>query len=511
MHDNDTTQTSPISRLFEQGPPALGLTVLWHPEMNRIGEQLIGPCGPGELSLQRYAPLFYAPGAAEGLPLGWQTIARAGLRIRREEDDSLWLCPPDSRMAIELDGLPVLAPMHVPAARIEAGAVLGLGGAVLLCLHWLRQLPRANPLPGLLGVSAGMQRIRDQVLQVGPTDLTVLLLGETGSGKERVAQALHAASARAALPLVAVNMATLSESLAAAELFGASRGAYTGAQQARRGYFAEAGDGTLFLDEIGDAPASVQPMLLRVLENGEYRPLGSSKVETSQARLIAATDRDLQATGFNQPLLRRLEAFVIRIQPLRQRREDIGLLIRQVLLASEATLVMPLPLLTALCRYDWPGNVRQLQHVVGRALQLLAAEDAAGLAALLRELCNAATSPDVVTATPRPERVVPSALHEQTLIGALRRNRWRIQQAASDLGISRPSLYALIAASNAICKPDQLDEMKLRAAFEASGQTLDACADHLQAPREALRRRLNQFGLLKQGVGASGGRLDGDQ
>ncbi|MFS2021638.1 sigma 54-interacting transcriptional regulator, partial [Massilia sp. CT11-108] len=141
----------------------------------------------------------------------------------------------------------------------------------------------------------------------------------------------------------------------------AARGAYTGAQE-RRGLFAEADGGTLFLDEIGNAPASVQPMLLRVLEGGDYRPLGASQDRKTTARLIAATDQDLDAAAFNQALLRRLEGFALQLPPLRARREDIGVLIVHLLQAHGAQPVLPLELVVEIACYDWPGNIRQLGH-----------------------------------------------------------------------------------------------------------------------------------------------------
>ncbi|WP_317201934.1 sigma-54-dependent transcriptional regulator, partial [Janthinobacterium sp.] len=379
--------TSVLASLSQASAPLLGLTILWHPLAERVGQQFIGPGGAGDVELSRFLPLFRKLGG-EGAPLGERSVTREPLLLRRDAEDGVAISVPHSRMVVELNGEVIAARAHVTRAQIESGAVLALGGAIVLCLHWMRALPKANALPGLLGVSGAAIRMRDLIRQVAATDLSVLLLGETGTGKEIAAQAIHAAGKRAGAPLVSVNMAALNEALAAADLFGAVKGAYTGAQQARQGLFAEAADGTLFLDEIGDTPAAIQPMLLRVLESGEYRPLGARVNLRSAARLIAATDQDLETMAFNQPLLRRLEAFVIRVPALRERREDIGLLILHFLreweTATGEAAAPPAALVAQLCRHDWPGNLRQRAHVVRRICIGLRAGEAPAFAALVR-------------------------------------------------------------------------------------------------------------------------------
>ncbi|MFC4160689.1 sigma 54-interacting transcriptional regulator [Chitinimonas lacunae] len=507
MSDADKTLTSPIDTALQRGPKAVGLTLLWHPELDRIGEQAIGPNSAGELALHRYAPLFFAPGAAEGQPLAAQTISRSALQLCRHPDDSLTLRPGSGRMRVEVDGQAIDEEITLSRERLYRGVVVGLGGTVLLCLHWLTTLPRPNMLGGLVGVSSAMVALRDLIQQVAATEMPVLLLGETGCGKELVARAIHDTSRRAGAPLVAVNMAALGESLAAAELFGATRGAYTGAQTARQGLFAEAGAGTLFLDEIGDTPPSVQPMLLRVLETGEYRPLGASRSEVTRARLIAATDRDLGPGNFNQPLLRRLEALVIRLAPLRQRREDIGLLLAHLLPEPKARHAASLPwsFLTELCCYDWPGNVRQLGHIVRQAVMQCERGGIPELAELTGEAQPLPVPSEAIAATPsapgsnrpsRPQRLPPSELSEQQVIDALDRSGWCIQTAAKELAISRPTLYALIGRNSRIRDPEGLSQQELAQALADSGQRVEDCARSLQVPREALRRRLRHLGLI---------------
>jgi transcriptional regulator with AAA-type ATPase domain len=487
--DPDHTLTSLLAPR-QDAPRLLALTILWHPDAERIGEQFIAPSA--EVAVGRFAPPFAAPAGA-ALPLGHRCVAREPLRLHCRPDGQVALAPPASRMHLAVDGAAVGAPLLLAAARLDAGVVLGLGGAVLLCLHWMDRLPDGADMPALLGVSSAAIRLRGQIRQAAATDLPVLLLGETGSGKEVAARAIHAAGARRAEPMVAVNMATLNEALAAADLFGAEKGAYTGALAARPGWFAEAGAGTLFLDEIGNAPAPIQPMLLRVLESGEYRPLGARRDARSQARLIAATDQDLAAGGFNQPLLRRLEGFVIRLPPLRERRADIGLLIRQVLRGwaargGAAAPALPAAFVDQLCRHDWPGNVRQLAGAVQRALL----DVDAGLAPRL----DAPAAPPA----PGPAGAAPAArarlaeLSPQAVLDALQHNGWRIRAAALALGVSRPSMYKLIDAhpdirSLAAIAPEEID-----AALARHGPDALRCAAALRTPSEPLRRHLRRRG-----------------
>ncbi|WP_051077307.1 sigma 54-interacting transcriptional regulator [Janthinobacterium sp. HH01] len=483
--------------------PLLGLTILWHPDSARIGQQWIGLDRPGIVALSRYAPAFRAL-HGEGLPLGERSIARAPVQLRRDRDDGVEILLPDSRMVLQLNGRSLAADAYLRREQIDAGAVLGLGGNVLLCLHWVRMLPKASTIRGVLGVGSAAVRLRSLIAQAAPTELPVLLLGETGTGKEVAAQAIHAASQRAGAAMVSVNMATLNEALAAADLFGAVKGAYTGAQQARRGLFAEADGATLFLDEIGDTPPSIQPMLLRVLESGEYRPLGGHTVEHSSARLIAATDQDLAARSFNQPLLRRLEGFVIRVPPLRERREDIGLLIVHFLhqwqQQAMRELTLPSPLVSEMCNYDWPGNIRQLAHVLRRAAVALSVDELPSFAALVGAPVPPpaqALAPPPAAGRPARQRKNLSALTPRDVLDAMERHGWQILGAAAALGISRPSLYKLLQGHPQIRPAHTIPTAELVATLRQHSGDLAQCASSLRTPSEALRRHLRVSGLLE--------------
>jgi two-component system response regulator HydG len=230
----------------------------------------------------------------------------------------------------------------------------------------------------LIGRSAGIQAVTDLIRRVAATSVSVLVLGETGTGKELVARAIHAESARRASPFVAVNCAAVPEALLESELFGHVRGAFTGATQTRRGLFIEANGGTLLLDEIGDMPLPLQAKLLRVLETGEVRSVGSDAPRSTDVRIVAATHRDLPAHvrggKFRQDLFFRLNVVAISIPALRERREDIPLLLEHFLKKSRdrfprtPALAFAPDALKVLVDYHWPGNVRQLENLVDRCV-----------------------------------------------------------------------------------------------------------------------------------------------
>jgi chemotaxis protein methyltransferase CheR len=212
--------------------------------------------------------------------------------------------------------------------------------------------------------------------RVASTDMTVLVLGETGTGKELVARAVHKNSMRRDRPLIKVNCSALPASLIESELFGHEKGAFTGAATRQIGRFELAHEATIFLDEIGDLPLSLQVKLLQVVQDGEFERLGSSKTIKVDVRIIAATNRDLLAAvakgRFRQDLYYRLNVYPITMPPLRERREDVPLLAQTFLDEAERSLDrkfnrIPPRVLDALQAYDWPGNVRELQNVIQRA------------------------------------------------------------------------------------------------------------------------------------------------
>jgi len=231
----------------------------------------------------------------------------------------------------------------------------------------------------IIGRSAVLERTLDQTLRVAPTDSTVLLQGETGTGKELIARAIHQIGGRCGRPFVKLNCAAIPLDLLESELFGHEKGAFTGALVSRIGRFELADQGTLFLDEVGDIPPALQPKLLRVLQEQEFERLGSTRTHRVDVRLVAATNRDLQqmvAAGcFRMDLYYRLNVFPILLPPLRERREDIPALVEHF--AEHFSRKMGKPIdcippatMAAFQAYDWPGNVRELQNIVERAVIL---------------------------------------------------------------------------------------------------------------------------------------------
>jgi DNA-binding NtrC family response regulator len=236
--------------------------------------------------------------------------------------------------------------------------------------------PAADGTVGMIGTSRPFRRVVDLVEAVAPTDASVLILGETGTGKERVARAVHDRSARRSKPFVSVNCASIPQSLIASDLFGHEKGAFTGAAQRRIGRFEQAQGGTIFLDEVGDLPAETQVALLRVLQEREFERVGGSHPIAADVRVIAATNRDLPAAiaagAFRSDLFYRLNVFPIEMPPLRHRKEDIPLLVEYFMNRDgrpekRARRVHPRAM-DLLHAYSWPGNIRELQNVVERAL-----------------------------------------------------------------------------------------------------------------------------------------------
>jgi transcriptional regulator with PAS, ATPase and Fis domain len=312
-----------------------------------------------------------------------------------------------------------------------------------------------------IGASRLAVDTKEQARRAAEREGAVLLLGETGTGKELLAHAIHAASRRAEGPLVSLNAAAIPEALLEAELFGVEPGAYTGAgSKSRSGKF-QLADGTLFLDEVGDMPLALQPKLLRVLQEGEVEPLGSNQLRPVNVRVIAATSRDLKAMmeagSFRADLYYRLNVLPIRLPPLRERREDISMLC-EVLLeqiaeqGGDASCTLAPDGLARLAAYDWPGNVRELRNVLEQAV---AQSDNRRLASAdFPMLPEAATALGELRAPPlggvaglvRPLREAVAAAERQEILRALEATAGVKSHAAKLLGISRAQLYEKLAA-----------------------------------------------------------------
>lgn len=298
---------------------------------------------------------------------------------------------------------------------------------------------------GMVGKSPAMQQLLSEIAMVAPSDATVLIHGDSGTGKELVARALHASSARSDKPLVTLNCAALNESLLESELFGHEKGAFTGADKRREGRFVEANGGTLFLDEIGDISPMMQVRLLRAIQEREVQRVGSNQTLSVDVRLIAATHRDLaeevQAGRFRQDLYYRLNVVTIETPALRQRREDIPLLADHFLQRfakrnRKAVKGFTPRAMDLLIHYDWPGNIRELENAIERSVVLLTGEYISE-----REL------PLAIANQPLPfvaDRAIQPLVEveKEVILAALEKTGGNKTEAARQLGITRKTLLA---------------------------------------------------------------------
>lgn len=342
-----------------------------------------------------------------------------------------------------------------PADNDELTAVLGKAyGYYKLVKENTRLKAEVGGEADFIGASPGIQRVRDLIGQAGPSEATVLILGSSGTGKELVAEGLHRASSRADRPLIKVNCAALPDDLLESELFGYEKGAFTGAVKDKPGRFQLADGGTLFLDEIGELPMPLQAKLLRALQEKTVEPLGSVKTVKVDARIIAATNRDLKAEveagRFREDLFYRLAVLEIRIPPLAERKEDLPLLVSFLLrrLGNKNNKIIRTvtpAFLDALSGYDWPGNVRELENVLERAL-ILSRSDALGpdlLPAQVTGARDAEVCMDTGLSESASANMAPASLEEAeklAIIRALEENGNHRERTADALGISRRTL-----------------------------------------------------------------------
>ncbi|HVS88832.1 MAG TPA: sigma-54 dependent transcriptional regulator [Candidatus Acidoferrum sp.] len=304
------------------------------------------------------------------------------------------------------------------------------------------RLLRSESRPTMIAESAVMQPVLELIGRIGPSDATVLITGEHGTGKEVVAQTLHALSARASRPMVTVNAGGLSEGLFESELFGHVKGAFTDARTDRVGRFELAEGGTLFLDEIANVPLNLQAKLLRILEAGELERVGSSTTRRVDVRVLAATNADVTAEAaagrFRQDLLFRLNTIEIHLPPLRERREDILLLAHHFLRGYAQRYRKSLsgfdPAATQVLReHPWPGNVRELDHAIERGVLLSTSP--------LVHAADLGLRAPAPAGSPRLEEMSLDEVERHLIQRTLARNDSNVSQAAKALGLSRSALY----------------------------------------------------------------------
>jgi two-component system nitrogen regulation response regulator GlnG len=437
---------------------AVAVTILLHPDRTRIGERC---------SLSK---------AGEDLLPATVRASTHGLLV-------------EPRCHLKIDGTPIPQSCRIEPVDLDRGAILEIEDHTVLMVHRVDAVARrSGPDLGIIGWSDGIARVRREISRISGEEVSILLRGETGTGKELAALALHAASERQNRELVAVNLAALSASVATSELFGHQRGAFTGATEERAGYFQRAHRGTLFLDEIGEASLEVQVLLLRALETKKVQPVGACAEQEVDVRLITATDLDLEgavaAGKFRAALYYRLAGYEIHLPALRERREDIICLLNYF----SPGLNLSASAVTKLCLYEWPGNVRQLRNVARR---LIMAEDERGRMQVIDSLPR-------VTGD-RAEHLGPSRMRKPSQVArhevfeAMRRNAWRIERAASELGVSRASMYRLIAAHPELRAAKDVTREELLLSHRETGGRLEAMSERLRISIPALRGRLTDL------------------
>ena len=352
-----------------------------------------------------------------------------------------------------------------------------------------------------------MATLRAEIARAAACDLDVLIRGETGTGKELVANAIHRASTRADAPLVSVNMAAIPGELAAAALFGVARGAYTGSDRARSGYFAQAAGGSLFLDEVGDTPGDIQPQLLRALQQREIQPVGGA-LKSVDVRVMSATDRELQegCDGFRAALRHRLGACEITLPPLREHPEDIGELLLHFLRRSAAELgrdeLLPSAnarpehtaawgvIFSLFLRRRWPGNVRELENAVR---QVVLSSDA--MPRLPEHLVSKPVdvqadppSPGVAERRPRIQDVSDHAFE-----CAMQANHFEIAAVARQLGVSRAAIYRRIELSADYRLATAIPTPELARSLRANDGDVNRAAHALRVSASSLRNRVREM------------------
>jgi DNA-binding NtrC family response regulator len=411
----------------------LCLTIVHHADPSFLGHRV--PLKPrSSYTLGRDATCY------ADTPLGDRSMSRSHARIDVNRSGRVTVTDLESRNGSWI------GEEQVTQAPLAEGEILRLGATLFLCHRTVSNRPKLLPAP-LIGLSFGMQMVHQQITQIGPHDTTVLILGETGTGKEVVAQALHDASSRSG-PMNAINCAGLSDSLLQSELFGHVRGAFSGATSDRAGLFEASRGGTLLLDEVGDAPATVQVSLLRVLQEKMVRRVGANRAIPVDTRVLAATHRELHeyiSEGtFREDLFGRLAGWILRLPPLRKRREDIPLLLRHFLTEKSGhPLSIHHRLAYRLLTYGWPRNVRELQGVAERLLLSAGNEETLKLtpdvAALLT---NPSHTEQVASSEPAPRNANSTNFRDvETLRTLLKEHAGNVRKVADTAGVSRNTLY----------------------------------------------------------------------
>lgn len=512
ISDTDLTQPSVVADLDgEYHQSYLMLTIAFHPDTNRIGD-VSSPCAEQHWNLGRNNPDFHDPADSVELQLPRSLadlcISRKALALEYKER-SVILSRPSLSCRCQINGLELDGEIILSNEQLKAGVTIFLAYRVLLLLREITGSHVNDPSPSfaplLKGSSPYMGELKKQIASVAASDHDVLIRGETGTGKELVASAIHRYSQRARQRMVSVNMSAIPEALAPAALFGSAKGAYTGAEVAGAGYFEQAEGGILFLDEIGDTLPEIQAQLLRALQQREIQRVGGP-VQKIDLRVIAATDANLEeGSDFKAALRHRLGSCVIVLQPLREHPEDIGVLLwlflQDYLEASGKSQLLPRPdsdplevaswadLFHVFQRFSWPGNVRHLSNFAHQVA--LASDQRLILPDNLRVQLQPNSVPVVTTGGKLRKS---ESVDEQEFLDAMAAARYEPKSAARILGISRTAVYRRIGDSKELRLASQISQTELQEMLSACEGDLNRAALELRVSRSGLRSRLRSFG-----------------
>jgi transcriptional regulator with AAA-type ATPase domain len=455
------TRTALLSLLVEEAKEQTGISevwaVLWTGDIRHVVSfQTLVVSGKTGIvpAPEQISRTVVSEATRSQAPL-WIDSPHTDLRFAKAESvvagssDTIGCLPIGTQGALYLSGLPA-------GGRVRSRSRLRLEALVRLAGLFLGDLPKQVPvgIPGLIGFTRPMQELFAAIRSFAPMPWPALVLGETGTGKEAVARALHSLSPRAEAPFLAINCAAIPESLAESLLFGHEKGAFTGADRRKDGIVERVRGGTLFLDEVGELPASVQSKLLRLLQEGRYERVGGEQELKFSGRVVAATLRSLDQIhgkeGFRSDLYYRLASCVLRVPPLRERREDIPALAQGLLsVACDQLKISGMQFsasaLNLLGQQPWPGNVRELENSIKTAVaRALVCGDNELLPSHF-EINTESYNPEPLPSSGEGLLAATEAFQRRTVREALRQAGGNRQQAANQLGVSKQWLYRLLA------------------------------------------------------------------
>jgi DNA-binding NtrC family response regulator len=493
--------------------------ILFHSNLDRIGDRigdaLANDDSDDGIIFGRDSPIFHGADG-KSAPLADPCISREQLRIAYFPAMEAFRVSPSASsrrpvLAFTLHGdrLPIDQPL-------KPGSLVAIGDRVLLHLTTRPPQSKMDAL-GLVGDSAEMNTLRQRIRTVSLSNGTALIYGESGVGKELVARAIHRASKNRDSPHLVVNCAAIPENLLESNLFGHIQGAFTGAKTDKEGLFKAAGRGSVFLDEIGELPLTMQSKLLRVLQERKVCPVGGHRETPIEARMIAATNRNLleevQAGRFREDLYYRLSGLSIDVPPLREHPEDIALLFKAFFgekrdehtelrrwwrSADQHAPPIPMELFQGMLAFDWPGNVRQLRN----SIESLAVENVAStefvyprdFGAASPSASSNAHSEEMAPPADSSHETTGSDLDEATLLRLLEKHDYVQRRVAKELGVSHTTIDRRMREMG-FRRPRDFAEEELQEAAVKAGQNLNVMARLLRVSRRGLQLRLSALGI----------------